>query len=94
MTKEEARERMLVALAAAGVNGIDTQAIDGDDFQENIEALRALRMEGVAVIRRGGWRLSDWEFARRILAAVGLDDGEERERLLLDRVAAILRGAP
>lgn len=101
LTPDEARERMLAALGAAGVNGIDT---DGDDFlcaseefAALLDALRGLAAEGVAVeIGCGWWRLSNEEIARRILAALWLDGGDERERdrALLDKVTSILRGLP
>lgn len=89
MTPAEARERMLAALAAAGVTGIDTDdpAFDGD-YQVLTAALYELQRDGIAWQCAGWWRLSNQEFARRILRAVGLELKQTR----VDAVAGILRG--
>lgn len=84
MTKHEARERMLAALAAAGVDGLMCR---GDDRA----ALYALANEGLAVRSNSRWRLSDQELARRILRAVGFEHAAH-ETVLIDAVAGILRG--
>lgn len=98
MTPTEARERMLAALSAAGVNGID---INGEDFLYEsaaehaalLKALHRLAVEGVAVeIGCGWWRLSDQELALRILRAVGFEHAQ-REDVLIDSVVEILRGS-
>lgn len=92
MTNDEARERMLAALAAAGVNGIDTDdpAFDGD-YQALTTALCELHGDGIARQCAGWWRLSDEELARRILKALGVDEGRTRWRV--DAVVSVLRGA-
>lgn len=92
MTKEEARDRMLLALAAAGVDGVDT---DSPDFPGRCaeywalrDALKVLAGEVIAVQSDGRWRFSDAEFARRILRAIGVDATAER----IDAIAGVLRG--
>lgn len=101
MTPAEARECMLVALAAAGVNGLSLtdelcrwSVKEGDAIWASLKGLAA---DGIAQqIGPGMWRLSDVELARRIIAALrgkGCAPGSTHlEVARIDAVAGILKG--